>query len=63
MIVLTLVFCLATAPGVCQKVSPQEYNSGIACLLDAQQVAAEWKDEHPGYVLKNMRCGPLEKET
>jgi hypothetical protein len=63
MIVLSLVFCLSATPSVCQKVSPQEYESGIACLLEAQQKAAFWIEEHPDWRLAAFRCGPRERET
>ena len=62
-IVLTLLFCSTSEPIHCQKVSPQEYPSGIACFLDAQQKAAIWEDEHPNYRLTAFRCGPREKEA
>jgi hypothetical protein len=63
MIVLTLIFCTLAQPVHCQKVSPQEYQSGIACLLEAQQKAAEWGNEHPGWRLAAFRCGPREKQA
>jgi hypothetical protein len=63
MIVLSLIFCLSAAPSICQKVSPQEYTSGIACLLEAQEQAARWQNEHPSWRLAAFRCGPAQRET
>lgn len=63
MIVLTLTFCLSATPTICQQVSPQEYTSGIACLLEAEERAAEWQAEHPLWKLTRMRCGPREKQA
>ena len=35
----------------------QAPGSMMQCMVDGQKQAAEWLEEHPGYILKRWRCG------
>ncbi len=61
---LILLVCLAASPAVCrEEYPPVEVDSGVACLVEGQMIAAEWLEEHPKWALKGWRCkfGPREK--
>ena len=61
---LILLVCLAASPAVCrEEYPPVEVDSGVACLVEGQMIAAEWLEEHPKWTLKGWRCkfGPREK--
>ncbi len=60
LVTLSIVFCLATNPTQCQKVFPEPSETadlGLAnCAIRGQQLAAEWLDEHPKWMLDRVRC-------
>ena len=61
---LSLVVCLASAPGVCETVTPdyvREDTGGppsfFECLgASGQDIARRWLAEHPGYLLHLVQC-------
>ena len=66
MISLILVVCLATAPDVCREEAPPvDAVSPMICMVQGQQIAAEWIEEHPKWSLQAWRCryGRPEKAT
>lgn len=66
MVSLILVVCLMTTPDVCREERPPtEAISGVSCIVEGQQLASQWLDEHPKWVLRGWRCriGPPEKAT
>jgi hypothetical protein len=52
---LVIIVCLATAPGVCREESPP-MDDGASCMIQGQQVASHWLEDHPSLVLKGWRC-------
>jgi hypothetical protein len=66
MVSLILVVCLTAAPSTCQEERPLvEVASSLSCLVEGQQIAAEWLEEHPKWMLRGWRCGfgAAEKST
>ena len=59
MLQLVLIVCLMAKPDRCEEVylAMQAPGSMMQCMVDGQKQAAEWLEEHPGYVLKRWRCG------
>ena len=35
-----------------------DIDSPTACLLEGQQFAQEWLEDHPGWTLTRLRCEP-----
>jgi hypothetical protein len=65
MITLVLIVCLSTTPDVCREERPPiDVASPMACMVQGQQIAAEWVEEHPKWRLNGWRCqfGPREKQ-
>ncbi len=57
MITLILVVCLTATPDVCREEQPPvEVASGTSCMIQGQQLATPWLDEHPKWALKGWRC-------
>jgi len=57
MISLILVVCLASSPDVCREETPPiDVDSPMACLVEGQQIAAEWLEDHPKWSLRGSRC-------
>ncbi len=57
MISLILVVCLSATPDVCREERPLvEITTPMVCLVQGQQVAAEWIEEHPKWRLQGWRC-------
>jgi len=56
MTALVLVFCLQATPVACTEQRSVEEFSLQACLIRAQQYAAEWLAEHPKWQLSRWRC-------
>jgi hypothetical protein len=57
MISLILVVCLAGSPSVCREETPPvEVDSPMVCMIQGQQIAVEWLDEHPKWSLRSWRC-------
>ncbi len=66
MVTLILVVCLSGTPGVCHEEQPPiDVTSAMSCLVQGQQLAAEWLEEHPKWRLEGWRCrlGPREKQA
>ena len=66
MVSLILIVCLAATPDVCQEERPPiEAVNGTSCMVQGQQLAAQWLDEHPKWALKGWRCkfGASEQAT
>ncbi len=66
MISLILVVCLASSPDVCREETPPiDVDSPMVCMVEGQQIAAEWLEEHPKWSLHAWRCrfGQPEKAT
>ena len=58
MIVLVLTVCLASAPDVCREEQPPiAVISEMQCMIQGQQIAAEWIGDHPKWELRGWRCG------
>lgn len=65
MITLVLIVCLASTPTVCHEERPPvDVASPMACMVQGEQIAAEWVDEHPKWTLVGWTChvGPREKQ-
>lgn len=58
MIWLTIVFCLANSIECREKQDFEPFMMPMACVVAAQQAAAEWLRTHPAYVLHEARCEP-----
>lgn len=57
MISLILVACLSAAPASCIEARP--YAPGLSlmgCQVLAQQIAADWIEQHPGYEIRRWKC-------
>lgn len=63
-VLLSLVVCLSSAPAVCETVTPDYVHletgqppTFFECLgVQGQEIARQWLDEHPGYVLRRVQC-------
>jgi hypothetical protein len=61
---LSLVVCLIGQPAVCETVIPNYLRPDTGqpptffeCLgVGGQDIARQWLDEHPGYLLRHIRC-------
>ena len=57
MMTLILVVCLSSTPNVCREERPPiDAVSPMACMVQGQQIAAEWLEEHPKWQLAAWRC-------
>ena len=56
MTALVLVFCLQSAPSSCVEQRPAEDMAPLACVVRAQEYAANWLSDHPKWVLARWRC-------
>lgn len=64
MITLTLVVCLITSPDICREEQPPTaVISEQQCLIQGQQIAAEWTGDHPKWTVQGWRCGRTERQT
>ncbi len=66
MVSLILVVCLAATPEICREERPPlEDISQVSCIVQGQQLASQWLDEHPKWALRGWRCklGAAEKAT
>lgn len=66
MITLILVVCLSATPDVChEETPPVDVASPMSCMVQGQQVAAEWLSEHPKWQVSGWKCqmGPREKQV
>jgi hypothetical protein len=65
MTALILIVCLSTTPDVCREERPPvDAENPMACMVQGQQIAAQWLEEHPKWRLSAWRCqfGPREKQ-
>lgn len=66
MITIVLIVCLSMTPSTCHEERPPvDVASPMQCLVQGEQIAAEWVEEHPKWRLDGWRCqfGPREKQT
>ncbi len=58
MIELILVVCLAGDPQTCREERPpiEAPASAMACMVQGQQIAAQWVEEHPKWKLSAWKC-------
>jgi hypothetical protein len=66
MVTLILVVCLSGSPDICREEQPPiDVTNAMTCLVQGQQIAAEWLEEHPKWPLEAWRCrlGPREKQA
>lgn len=66
LVTLTFVFCFASDPARCvERPASDTLDSLSACIVSAQQQAAGWLSDHPGWVLSRARCrlGPPERQA
>lgn len=64
MITLILVVCLAQQPDIChEETPPVDLASSLSCMVQGQQIAAEWVGDHPKWTVSAWKCriGPREK--
>jgi hypothetical protein len=63
-VTLVLVVCLVTSPEECREEKPP-IPDGVSCMVQAQQIAAEWIGDHPKWLLHGWRCrmGRPDKQT
>jgi hypothetical protein len=59
MIWLTIVFCLANSIECREKQDFEPFMMPMACVVAAQQAAAEWLRTHPAYVLHEAPSVPM----
>lgn len=65
MITLILIVCLSATPDVCHEEKPPvDVASPMSCMVQGQQIAAEWVSEHPKWQLSAWKCqfGAREKQ-
>ncbi len=63
MISLILVVCLSATPDVCKEERPPiEITSPMVCLIQGQQIASQWLEDHPKWRLSAWRCQFGERE-
>jgi hypothetical protein len=54
---LIIVVCLAADPSICREERPPvDMGEGLSCIMQGQQIAARWLDEHPKWTLRGWRC-------
>jgi len=57
MLSLILVVCLSGTSDVCHEERPLvDLASPMSCLIEGQQIAAEWIEEHPKWRVQGWRC-------
>ena len=57
MVTLILVVCLSSAPTLCREERPPiDAVSPLACIVEGQQIAIGWLEEHPKWRLSGWRC-------
>ena len=57
MFTLVLVVCLSATPDVCREERPPiDAVSPMSCVVQGQQIAAEWLEDHPKWQLAAWRC-------
>ena len=56
---LIIIACLLASPEHCEefRVPFLEQMNIVQCIWQSQIFAAEWTAEHPGWVLRKVKCG------
>jgi hypothetical protein len=58
---IVMYVCLLASPGTCREerisLSVETVN-GMACLVRAEEMIAEWKNVHPQWRIERWRCAP-----
>ncbi len=64
MVQLVLIYCLNAHATTCIERRPvlETAGSPMACMVQAQPIAAEYLREHPAYSLSHWRCEISNKE-
>ena len=63
MMELAFVACLSAEPMSCEAKAMQFSDmSAMACVMCAQQVLAQWGNEHPGWDIQRWTCQPDRSE-
>lgn len=63
MITITLFVCLIASPDVChEEQPPTAVISEMQCMIQSQQIAAEWVGDHPKWAVKGLHCGRAERK-
>jgi hypothetical protein len=65
MIELIIIACLKAAPADCieNHVPFEGPMAAMACMMQGQQVAAEWIAAHPKREVTRFDCGPARRST
>ena len=59
MISLVLIVCLIASPDTCREERPPiDVISAFECVLQGQQIAHDWLEDHPKWTLSGWRCEP-----
>lgn len=57
---MIMIYCLSADPSQCveRRPAPSEdmQPTMMSCMIEAQPTAAAFLRDHPGYVLKTVRC-------
>lgn len=57
MVHLVLTLCLMASQSQCTDQRPMlEEMSVMACVMQGQQIAQEWLEDHPKWMLSRWRC-------
>jgi hypothetical protein len=63
MMELVFVACLGAQPPICETKAMQFSDmSAMACTMCAQQVLAQWGNEHPNWQIQRWTCQPVGSE-
>jgi hypothetical protein len=59
MIELVLLACLLKEPSRCEQhyVPTAETTGMMACVLSGQFQLVQWREQHPGWVIRRWTCG------
>ncbi|HWI25722.1 MAG TPA: hypothetical protein VN668_02050 [Stellaceae bacterium] len=66
MVTLVLIVCLSGSPSTCHEETPPiDAINPMACMVQGQQIAAQWLEDHPKWRLDGWRCkfGPRQQPT
>ena len=63
MLLLILTVCTVAVPADCHDTRLQYTDmSPMACMMQGQQVAADFLDQHPGHRIERWRCTTADHE-
>jgi len=59
MVELVLLACLLKEPSRCEQhyVPTAETAGMMACVLNGQFQLVQWREQHPGWVIRRWTCG------